>query len=381
MFRIVIIGFVVGFLGASSLGGRVCIAQPIIQTLKDKDQKVIAVRASGGWVADWLEENESGDSSRDFLAKRFFVRLSKRNTNVDPAMLGRIQVKGKALEFRPRFDFVPGVPYTATLRNRANDGTTKTLEFMIPKSITAAPKVEEVYPSSQTLPENLLRFYVVFSTPMEQGDIYKFLSIRNEKGEAIELPFLELEQELWSRDGKRITLLLDPGRIKRGLKPRKDMGPILVAGKKYELVVSGNWRDANGNSLGDNFTKSFVAGKAIESRLRPSSWKLESPKAGTRNAVALVFGHSLDFGMLNRVVAVSSKDGSRIAGKIELSQGETRWSFKPEQNWSRGKYRIEIDNRLEDVCGNSIEKEFDVDVFNKTQPVRSGKTTIPFTVK
>ena len=38
-------------------------------------------------------------------------------------------------------------------------------------------------------------------------------------GQAVADPFLELDEELWSTDGRRFTLLFDPGRIKRGLKP------------------------------------------------------------------------------------------------------------------------------------------------------------------
>ena len=50
-------------------------------------------------------------------------------------------------------------------------------------------------------------------------------------------PFLELDEELWSPDGTRFTLIFDPGRIKRGLKPREEVGPVLEAGKSYSLVI------------------------------------------------------------------------------------------------------------------------------------------------
>ena len=34
--------------------------------------------------------------------------------------------------------------------------------------------------------------------------------------EAIELPFLEIDEELWDPAMMRLTLFIDPGRIKRG---------------------------------------------------------------------------------------------------------------------------------------------------------------------
>ena len=67
----------------------------------------------------------------------------------------------------------------------------------------------------------------------------------------VDLPFLELEQELWDSSGKRFTLFFDPGRIKRGLKPREEVGPALEEGKSYTFVVDRAWHDAQGDSLKD----------------------------------------------------------------------------------------------------------------------------------
>ena len=53
-------------------------------------------------------------------------------------------------------------------------------------------------------------------------------------------PFLELEQELWSGDGRRFTLLFDPGRIKRGLKPREEQGPSSSRGFSPRLIRPGS---------------------------------------------------------------------------------------------------------------------------------------------
>jgi hypothetical protein len=48
---------------------------------------------------------------------------------------------------------------------------------------------------------------------------------------------------------RRLTLLFDPGRIKRGLRPRADLGSALLAGKRYKLVVGDGMADATGNLL------------------------------------------------------------------------------------------------------------------------------------
>jgi hypothetical protein len=98
---------------------------------------------------------------------------------------------------------------------------------LAPPSGTPRPAtlVESVSPSAEVLPENLLRFYFQFSAPMSRGEAYSHIRLLNAAGRAVADPFLELNEELWSGDGRRFTLLFDPGRIKRGLKPREEVGP------------------------------------------------------------------------------------------------------------------------------------------------------------
>ena len=233
-----------------------------------------------------------------------------------------------------------------------------------------ATKIESVFPSSKTIPENTLKFYVHFSAAMRKGDIYQFLKLREQGGKDIELPFLEIEQEFWSRNSKRLTLLLDPGRIKRGLQPREEMGPILEAGKTYELVISGNWPDASGTKLadGEDFVHTFKATEEDHGQPSLASWKIDAPKPGSREPLVIRFPDSLDSAMLLRSIQVF-QDGKDqpITGKIKLSKQETFWSFTADEPWESGDYRIEVDPNLEDLCGNSVARQFDVDVFQKTE--------------
>jgi hypothetical protein len=95
----------------------------------------------------------------------------------------------------------------------------------------------QVYPTSSKLPENHLRFYVHFSAPMSRGEAYEHLRLLRKNGEPVYLPFLEIGEELWDKSGMRLTLLFDPGRVKRGLKPREENGPVLEEGEEYTLVI------------------------------------------------------------------------------------------------------------------------------------------------
>ena len=97
--------------------------------------------------------------------------------------------------------------------------------------------VEAIYPSSDVLPENQLKFYIHFSAPMSRGDSYRHIRLLDAKGKPVEAPFLELAEELWDDSGRRLTLLLDPGRVKRDLKPHKEVGRAIVDGGRYTLVI------------------------------------------------------------------------------------------------------------------------------------------------
>ena len=138
----------------------------------------------------------------------------------DPSVLGKITSEENSLLFTPRFPLQRGKSFNVVVLPGGKESAKASVTLDVPAKETKPTEVEEIYPSSDKVPENLLRFYVQFSAPMRQGDIYKHLQILKEDGTPVVLPFLEIEQELWSRDSTRLTLLLDPGRIKRGLKPR-----------------------------------------------------------------------------------------------------------------------------------------------------------------
>src|SRR5262249_58737339 len=117
-----------------------------------------------------------------------------------------------------------------------------------------------VYPSADVLPENLLKFYLHFSAPMSRGHSYDHIHLQDEAGKDVKLPFLEIDEELWDPTMTRLTLFIDPGRIKRGVRPLEEIGPALESGKSYTLVIDREWKDAAGNPLRDAFRKTFKVG-------------------------------------------------------------------------------------------------------------------------
>jgi hypothetical protein len=298
------------------------------------------------------------------------VWVEGANQQSVPALSGESKVEHDRLIFRPRFPFVTGMKYEVVFFEQANAKPFRaTLEM--PADERPVSRITAVYPSSNTLPENTLKFYIHFSEPMRKGNVYRYFRLREAGGKDVELPFLEIEQEFWSRDSKRLTLLLDPGRIKRGLKPREDMGPILAAGKNYELVIDGGWPDFNGRELGDDFVKRFRALPEDHVQPDPAKWKIWLPKAGSRDPLIIRFTESLDHSMLFKSIDVQDGGAKSIDGTVTVSDHEKRWSFEPLQSWPEGTFNILVNPDLEDNVGNSVGRQFDVDVFEKTEPTDS----------
>src|SRR5262249_419301 len=152
------------------------------------------------------------------------------------------------------------------------------------------------------LPENQLKFYLVFSAPMSRGEAYKNIQLLKADGKPVEVPFLELEQELWNPDCTRFTLLFDPGRVKRGLASREEAGPVREEGKTYTLVVSREWTDANGEPLKETFKKTFRALAPDDKLPDLNKWKLEAPAAGATKPLTVSFEKSLDYALVQRLL-------------------------------------------------------------------------------
>ncbi len=129
--------------------------------------------------------------------------------------------------------------------------------------------MEAIYPSADRLPQNLLRIYIQFNEPMAQGDAYRHIALTRSDGRKLEYPFLELAEELWDPSGRRLTLLLDPARVKQGLVPREEDGPVLEVGHSYHLSIRSGWPDAHGEPMKASMVKTFKVVPMIEFNLAP----------------------------------------------------------------------------------------------------------------
>ena len=306
-----------------------------------------------------------------------------------PAVTGRYDVAGAILRFTPRFPFDAGRPYVVRFDPawlpgvQSAPGVTSLAAVVTLPAIARTPStvVSQIYPSAHRVPANQLRLYLHFSAPMDWRSGYDYVKLLDDHGQEVPDTFLPLDADFWNADRTRYTVFYDPGRVKRGILPNRQMGRALEAGRRYTLLVKREWRDGHGQPLKEEFRHEFTAARAVERPLAMSDWTLESPPVGTRNALTVTFPAALDHGLLQRALGVA-RDGTPVDGDATIDSGETVWRFTPRAPWQRGGYALVALEFLEDVAGNRIGRAFEVDNFERTDATpQPERFTRPFTIE
>jgi hypothetical protein len=348
-----------------------------------------AVEASGLSAPQlaWLRKLPA-DDPRWAEPLRVYV-VGDDGTPARTPLLGGASLAGDRLRFVPRFPLAPGGRYRAVFdlppfpETPSVQGVAAGLlavDLTVPRPAPGpATVVAQVYPTADRLPANVLRLYVQFSAPMSRGGAYQYLTLFDAAGKALPSPFLELEEELWSADGTRFTLYFHPGRVKRGLESRDEAGPALDEGKRYTLAVSADWPDAAGRPLRAGFRKEFRVGPADFDPIDPERWILVPP-AARDGALVVRLPKPLDRALLGRLVTVTDAAGRPVPGRASVGGGERVWTFAPDAGWAGGEYRLVVDPRLEDPCGNRVGEPFEIDEARPAQQPREAVSR-PFSVR
>ncbi|WP_421726100.1 hypothetical protein [Bauldia sp.] len=221
-----------------------------------------------------------------------------------------------------------------------------------------ATQIDEIYPSGDVVPENLIRFYLYFTAPMSGADVLPSVTLSRSDGSLVNDAFLSNRFELWSPDRTRLTLLFDPGRVKTGLEAHDALGRALIAGQRYVLTIDTRARDAEGCDLAAAFSHSFVAGPSDAEPPDPGNWAVRVPKAGTTEPLRITLGSPHDHLSMAFRIQVRH-DGETLPGRVELQADETIWEFTPRNQWAAERHEISIDERLEDLAGNRPGQLFD----------------------
>jgi hypothetical protein len=284
-----------------------------------------------------------------------------------PPMAGRLAADGADACFVPRFGFVDGTAYAVTV-----DGAPAGVLTRRRPGRPAAAQVLAIHPAAGEVPRNLLRCYVWFSAPMSEGYAAGHVWLADDAGTPLPGALLPAEHELWDAGRRRLTVLLDPARIKRGLAGHRAAGYPLRPGQPVALVVGAGFRDAAGTPLRAGAERRYAVGPDERRRVEPADWTLAVPAAGGTEPLAVTFGRPLDHGLLARCLHVTGPGGSRVAGTVQAGPQDRSWRLVPAAAWAAGTHRLHVDPVLEDLAGNSALRVFDRDLGRPEDDPRPG---------
>lgn len=322
----------------------------------------VAVKGIGSETAKALKRLQPG--AEDW-SRVFTVRVVGTDNAANPTPIaGKYGVNGDSVHFTPLFPLDPGRKYQARYEGAeflsGESGQLAEAIVALPAAAAAEPvRVTGIFPSSDRVPENQLRFYIHFSGPMGRRGGLEHVSLLDDRGKAVVDPFLPVDGELWNADRTRYTVFFDPGRQKRGILPNREMGFSLAAGHKYTLLIDREWVDGNGNPLRESYRKAFLVSAPDLAPLDPKGWRITPPHEGSRDPVSVTFPEPLDHGLLMRAIGVRRNDAP-VVGEVRVDSNETRWAMTPNEPWRSGDYALIALGVLEDLAGNRIGRPFEV---------------------
>ena len=297
-----------------------------------------------------------------------------------PPLLGSYGIEAGSLVFHPGFPLSPGVQYRAVFHPSGGGASVENIFREPSRQISPSARVEQMRPSADVLPSNQLRLYFYFSASMSRGEAGQRIHMLDENAKILRGVFLPGE-ELWDPSFRRLTMTFDPGRIKRGLTSNEAMGPPIVEGKRYTLVIDRDWPDARGVVMVEGFRKTFRGGAAERTPPNPKQWRVTAPKAGSSQALILNFPTPMNYPLLQRMLHVSGPQGN-VAGTASIDEHETEWRFLPREPWRASGYQLLVDTELEDLAGNHVGQAFDIDVFQHvTEHIATKTISLPFVVR
>jgi len=261
--------------------------------------------------------------------------------------------------FTPAFPPVAGAAYV--LLRRPGDACAwapRARADVPPAPPVRSTRVLALDPDVAEVPENLLRLSVLFSAAVDEGGAGAHVDLRAADGTPLPGALLPMPPELWDRPRRRLTVLLDPGRLKRGLQPHVQAGPPLRRGTGVTFTVGEGILDAAGAPLVAGAARTYRVGPPVRARVEPAHWRVHWPAApGER--LTVTFDRPLDRTLVLRCLRAVDADGRAVPGSVEATAAG--WSSTPMPG-AAAPVALHVHPDLEDLAGNSVRRVFDRDL-------------------
>ncbi len=220
-----------------------------------------------------------------------------------------------------------------------------------------SPTVVNIFPQSDSLPVNIMRFYVEFSHPMQEMNIYEHVHLIDNKGQKGDSVFYQYPHEFWNNTRTKVSLLVDPGRVKRGLIAHNRLGRAFEEGVTYHLKIDSLLLNFEDQPLQKSVTKTFVAITEDIQAPNVNDWQLSQPRIETVEPLIINLKDKIDHVSAQTLLRIT-QNNQLVEGHFEM-KGDTSLAFIPKSDWSRGKYQLSINSKLEDLTANSVNQVFD----------------------
>ena len=115
-------------------------------------------------------------------------------------------------------------------------------------------------------------------------------------------------------DGRRLTVLMEPGRIKRGLGADPSHDPALVVGRTYSLVVT---------ALGQTARHTFRVSDPVLEAIDDTGWHIVSPTVGSLDPAVVHFDRVMDAALCEDEIGVLTPSGEVVQTRVSLAPDGT----------------------------------------------------------
>lgn len=298
-----------------------------------------------------------------------FIRLYRTSDPQKRHYLGIYRLKGGLLVYQPAFSLDYDTHYIIEARDSL--GRIYKKPYHIARPQYGAFRVRDIFPKPRKLPENMLYFHISFTNPIapKQG-IFNKIHLLDARGKRLKEVWKKTE--IYYEEGHGLSLLLHPGRVKRGMLARKVLGPIFREGQSYRLLISAKVRNIYGKPLGRALHKDFIIGPPDYKFVQPR-WSIQFPrKAKTKQNLILTFRESLDHASILKGVKILDEEEKEVVGNWRLhKKNKESYRFEPREKWAKKQYSILFTSLLTDLAGNSLNRLFEIIKNNKGE-VRKG---------
>lgn len=307
-----------------------------------------------------LERLEAANLSFDDWSSFFSIKVKGGSK----AVLGSYRVDTNRIVFTPRFLPDVKVIYSITFSSQSlfnRTGINPEYHLELSEEVSFGIPTHEALgiqlsPFSKSLPENILRVYLHFTSPMGFQNPYDYIQLMDSANQIIENAFVEIPEGLWNGDRTRLTLLFHPGRVKRNVGPNRKLGPVFKTGGTYQLVVKDDLKDVNGNSLGDDWKMNFTITDPIRTKMSMEEWQLTTSCLDNCQLL-LKTDRLVDMEMMERFLRI--EDENEAAIPFEIKNEIDQIAIHSDQFKLGISYRLIVNPRLEDLCGNTFLNAFD----------------------